>query len=1120
MRHPERDEVERPLIDQLTAMGWTHLPFAAPGEGRQSYGDVVLEDRFRDAVRAINPGPDGLPWLDDERLTTVVNRVLRDTEFGVPGNVSYTELLTGAELSVEGLPDWDDGLRQPVKLVDWDRPDSNELLVVSQFRLDTVDGPQPYVVLDLVLFVNGLPFAVIECKNPGRTAVDDAVSQLNRYLAAAPDLVRFVQLLIATDRETAQYGTITSSREHYADWRMTDPGSEPRLRAEIGKPANQPLLAQEILTGEMLRPATLLELIRDFTVSHVAGGRQVKIVARWQQYRAVGAMVRRLLELRREPDHRGGVTWHTQGSGKSLTMAFFVRVLRGHTDLNGFKVVVVTDRLDLEEQIRHSLGTTGETPQRARTVADARMKLSRDAPDLVLVTIQKSVDVDDEDADESVVDKTALNSSSDIVVLVDEAHRSHTSWHHAQMRAHLPNAVLIGFTGTPILKSRRATTREIFGKFLDVYTLKDAEADRAIVPLRYESREAMGSVIEQAILDAGFVASVPGDGDERAAVIRQFARHREVLEAENLIRAKADDMLRYWVRHALPDRFSAQVVAVSRKAAVRYRDALLDARGKLLVEVDDLPPAAKYDPMVADEADESTQVLLSAADNRDLLERITAVAVISKGSTPEDGGWTQWTDKDRQREHISRFKQGLGEAVDTEPAWEDHEGSLDHSHPILDGDGDPWTTSTQDVDSAVTAWSDHSAPAEPIAFITVKSMLLTGFDAPVEQILFVDRPMHSVELLQAIARPNRPHKNKLFGLIVDYAAISAELAQALSEYDPDHLADVIGDATPDSIMAPLDQVVVPELLEKYQNVQDMLARQGGASILGASEREDLLARLDDPEVRAEFDDVTSAFLRALNAVLPRPDALAYQDFARHLGTVQYLARRRYRDARSAYSPYRYGAMIRQLIDAHIRAEGIVQRIPPVEITAADFAEKVDALPDDRARALEMKHAMTEHISTNMASDPHTYQKLSERLEEILDEMEEDHDFGQAYLDLIGLREETLAAEQDAADRGLDRWTEQPIFSLLEEAREKLPDLPPDMVDVARKLAVQLQLEVHRPHFLYNGTVRETARKRLVRRLVVEERFTPDVARNTADKLVDLATSNRERFLRLETPEDA
>ncbi|HEV8559589.1 MAG TPA: HsdR family type I site-specific deoxyribonuclease [Actinophytocola sp.] len=1143
---PERDEVERPLIDQLVAMGWTHLRHAGPGEytpgsdesGRQTYVDVVLLERFREALRNINVGPDGQPWLDGDRIGAIVNQVVRDPEAGVLGNIAFTELLTGSELTVPGLPDWNGGVRQPVRLVDWEHPDRNDLLVVSQFRIDTPDGPNAYVVPDLVLFVNGLPLAVIECKDPGPTAVDDAVTQLLGYAGAGRatavrDLTRFVQLLVGTDREGARYGTITSSHEHFAPWRLVDRNSDAVIRDEVAKPADQPLLAQEILAGEMLRPAVLLELIRDYTVGHSLEGRTIKIVARWQQYRAVRRMIARLLERQRAvttstvADHRGGVTWHTQGSGKSLTMTFLVRVLRGHEELRGFKVVVVTDRLDLEDQILQTLGSTGQTPRRATSVDDAHDHLARATPDLVLVTIQKSQrDEDLDDGTEEALDGPAgsrlntrlANDSNEIVVLVDEAHRSQDAWLHARLRAKLPHAVLIGFTGTPILRGRRKRTEDIFGPMLDIYTLKDAERDGTVVPLRYESREAPAELIDRAILDARFLAAVPEGGPERAAAIDQFARRQEVLEAEDLIRAKAEDMLRHWVRNALPDRFSAQVVAVSRKAAVRYRRALLEARDRLLAAADDLPAEIRHDPLAWDEADEETQLLLTTLQNRALLSRITVVSVISKGTTPDDPDWALWTDRDRHRDHISRFKQGLGEVMLAEPdaAWSDLSGELRHRHPIHDGGGDPWDGRAVGRQAGTDAVYREGAPAEPIAFIVVRSMLLTGFDAPVEQILYVDREMKSVELLQAIARPNRPRKYKEFGLVVDYVAISAKLAQALADYDPDHLTRVVGDALPSSIMAPLDQAVVPELREQHQNVMRLLAGRGIQSLSTAAEREELLAQLDDPELRALFDDITRTFLSALNAVLPRPEALAYRDIARQLGTVQYLARRRYRDSRVEFSPYRYGAKIRQLIDAHIRAEGVVQRIPPVEITASDFAEKVDALPDDRARALEMKHALREHLSTRMGADPVTYQRLSERLEEILRELEEEHDYGQAVLDLLGLRNETLVAEYVAAEHDLDRWTERPIHSLLERLAEELPEatVSLDLVWVARDLATRIGAEVGRPNFLYNHAVREQVRRRWLKDLVEEKEFPPDAARRTADELLALATNNRERFLRL------
>lgn len=1151
MRQPERYEVERPLIAQLVAMGWRHLLFGAPepyspeheGSGRDSFADAVLLDRFRAAVHKINPGRDGQPWLDEDRLSVIVNRVVRDTDRGAVGNIAFTELLTSKALTVDGKPNWDNGAAQHVRLVDWEHPEKNDLLVVSQFRVATPDGPQPYVRLDLVLFVNGLPFVVIEGKDPGPTALNEAAFQLLSYCgadspSAAADLTRFVQLLVATDREGALYGTVTSDAEHFAPWRSVHPKGETQVKAEVGKPEHLPLLAQEVLVGQVLRPACLFDLIRNFMVSMPVGGRQAKIVARWVQYRAVRAMAARLKDQRRRlvagsaaaSDHRGGVIWHTQGSGKSLTMTFLVRVLRSEPDLAGFKVVVVTDRIDLEDQILGSLGSSGQTPHRATSAEGARKDLARETPDLILVTIQKAQR--DEDADDGTAEKLGevvhvhvpvANDDPEIVVLVDEAHRSQDSWLHARLRAMLPNAVLIGFTGTPILTGNRKHTEDIFGPILDAYTLKHAERDKAVVPVRYESWSVGANLVERAVLDAGFLDVVPDDPAERQRVIGRFARRREVLEAAPLIAAKAESMFLHWIGNVLPDRFSAQVVAVSRKAAVRYQVALLAARDRFLDALDALPPGVRHDPLATQEADERTKLLLAALQHRELLEQLDVVPVISEGSrypkgdTPADPPeWRDWTDKGRQRQHITRFKAGLGEVrdVDTDPGSPGRLSELHHSHPIHTHGGHPWP----EHPIASTADDVPDDVVKPIAFLTVKSMLLTGFDAPVEQVLYLDRDMKSVELLQAIARTNRPRKNKAFGLVVDYVGIAAELVRAMAEYDPDHLTAVIGDTKPQSILAPLDDVTGPWLQQQYHRISTLLSDHGIGPLSTLADREELLNKLDDPELRASFDEETRDFLKALNAVLPRPQALAYEDFARHLGTVQYLARRRYRDARAEYSPFRYGEKVRQLIDAHIRAADVLQRVPPVEVTAHDFIEKVDLLPDDRARALEMKHALRDHITARLDSDLVTYQRLSERLDEILQQMEDDHDFGQAVIDLLGLREDMVAEETATNEHDLDRWTEKPVYSLLERAMSERPTGPTvatvDLVARARELSVVIGHAVEMPHVLYNNAARERVRRELVHHLVIKYRFKQDQAGKTVDELVALAARNRDWFLQL------
>ncbi|MFE9669906.1 type I restriction endonuclease subunit R [Microbispora bryophytorum] len=1148
--------MELPLIRQLEAMGWTHLQGAPPGHhpmdprssAREDFRAVVLEDRFRKAVREINPGPDGTPWLNDRRLDGIVDTVLRQPPPGVPGNLLITGLLrTG--VTVEGLPGWDDHVNQDIRLIDFDSPEKNDLLAVSQFRIDRPDHAP--AVPDIVLFVNGLPLVVIECKRPGPGALDVAVHQLLRYAgahepAAVPELVRLAQLLVATDREGAQLATVTAEPRHFAAWRTVEPAPPDAVREELGgKPSTQRLLPQETLVAGALRPAHLLSLVRDFMVTGGGADRaSTKIVARWQQFRAVHRITAQLKARKTSVlsggvvDHRAGVVWHTQGSGKSLTMAFLVRVLRTDRDLCGYKVVVVTDRLDLQDQIGGSLGASDEKVHVSSGIEEAHDDLARRSPDLVMVMIQKAQQ--DEDADDGIeetlgatpeethVHALELNDSPSIVVLVDEAHRSQDSWLHARLRAMLPNAAMLGFTGTPIVRGqggRKKCTDEIFGDIVDAYTLHEAIEDRAVVPVRYEGRLPQLDVIEKAALDAGFEQAVGGTPEQRARVIRQLGRRREVLEAQSVIEAKARDIFRHWARTAMPDGFGAQIVAVSRKAAVRYHAAILKARDELLQLLDGVSSVTSQDPMAYERCDEKERELLDLLKDRNLIATVDAAVVISRsagGGDPRE--WRRWTLPGAQKTYIRRFRKGIGDpaGVMADPSWTAHThggGTGSGLRGAFSSSGDPWETlGTEDADGAAATGAAEDAEG-PLAFLVVKSKLLTGFDAPVEQVLYLDRIMRGVELLQAMARTNRPYGVKDHGLVVDYVGVFSELRKALGEYDAEHLRQVVGgDRSPEQmLMQRFDESALPHLRSQRRRTEELLNGLGVTDLGVLSQREDLLAELHDPDLRAEFDERVRDFLGALNAVLPRPEALEYRGLAQRLGEVQYLVRRRYRDGRDEFSPRRYGAKVRALIDRHIEVEAIEQRTPPIDLTAEGYLEKVAELADDRARALEMSSALKERIDVRLPSAPdrRRYEMFSERLEQVTRRMRED--FEAAARDLLDL----VVEEREAASRetaaGLDHFTVQPVRSLLEamlqEAGPEAGVLPMDLHHAAIGIVSRLAFEVRPPHFAENPDVQRRARRRLLHYLEDDLGLADADPVHLATQLVDLAARRVEDFRR-------
>ncbi|MGY1456092.1 type I restriction endonuclease subunit R [Streptomyces sp. SS8] len=1185
MGQPEYEYVERPLIEQLKAMGWQHLRGAPPGSpesGRDGYADAVLAGRFREAVRRINLTDDGRPWLTPEQLDRVLAIVLgtapghtgRD---GVAGNLAVTELLRKG-IESRFLPGWrrDEGLPEHVRLVDWngETEGGNDFLAVSQLRIDRRGGSGPeYGVPDLVLFVNGLPWVVIECKAPGPLALDLAVEQVIGYAGASastavPELVRFAQLLVATDREGAEVGTVTAGPEHFAPWRTVEPATEAQVRTEVGKPETagedkRPLTAQEVLVAGALRPAHLLDLVRDFTAQAGHGTRTVKLVARYQQFRAVQKLARGLarrkatVDAGREAGHRAGVVWHTQGSGKSLTMAFLVRRLRSDPVLRGHKVVVVTDRIDLEKQITGSLtGASGDDVHRASSVREARRYLAVDVPDLTLVTIQKArrdEDADDgeeeklaETPEESRVHNRVANPGHDIVVLVDEAHRSHRSWQHARLRAMLPNAAVVGFTGTPIVSGAVKKSEEIFGTFADIYTLRDAERDGAVVPVRYEAHHVPLEVVEKALLDADFDGEVPSDPEQRERVLRRFARRKEVLEAPSVIEAKAEHIMWHWARTALPDRLGAQVVAVSRLAAVRYRRALLIARDRLLERLAAIDSDVAHDPMAHERADAEQRALLDLLPHRHVLAEIDAAVVISEtAKTRDPEEWGRWTSKSRHQEYIRNFTQGIAAAVGTapDPSWEaDTHGAPE---PGPDGDsgtatGEAWHQEGQKEGPA--DGGERQAPEEdsealgPLAFLVVKAMLLTGFDAPVEQVLYLDRAVSGVELLQAIARTNRPYPDKQWGQVVDYVGIGRELGRALGEYDREHLRRVYGyeeapsaehlredyeGEQPTAEQQPwrkTDAAADDLLRELSAGVRELLDERGIGSLDDERQREDLLAALEDPLLRARFDERVRDFLAALNAVLPRPQALAYEDLARRLGEVQYLARRRYLDGHDRFSPRRYGAKVRQLISRHLRVTGIEERIPPVEITDPVFLERVRANRDPRARVSYLRSSLELHITARLRSDPVVYGRFSERLEQIVRSMNED--FEQAASAMADLVDEVVrAGEAEGEDdgTGLDPWAEQPVHRLLKQALEEGGQAPAppgaDLVAATRNLTVEIAGMVRPPQFATLPLAQDKVRRRLRRLLEEHMAMDWDATGTLAGKLLDVARERREDFLR-------
>ncbi|QJT03825.1 type I restriction endonuclease subunit R [Streptomyces asoensis] len=1105
---PEYRYVEKPLIDQLTHpnMGWRHVRGAADAElqlegepvvRRRTFDNAVLEEILRRRLRKVNRRPDGTPWVDDMRAAHAISALTRGAASAGGGLVAANEAATHALLNgvdVPGFADWDGGRRQTVRFIDWERPENNDFLAVSQFRM-TIPGSQGEVMIaDLVLFVNGIPLVVIECKKLAAVGgeIKRAVQQLRRYAnqtsnGVAPRgselLFRTVQLTVASTGDKALLGTFTARLQDYVVWRDPYPLEVDEITSRSYNPDDVLFDAQKVLAAGVLHPVRLLDIVKNFVVFQdveIAEGRtaRVKIAPRYQQYRAVHKAVARLVRGETKAAHgredkRGGIVWHTQGSGKSLTMVFLVRKLRSTPGLEHFKVVVVTDRKQLQEQLAETAALTGEKPDVVTRASDVPTVLGRHGAGLVFVMIQKQLDTDkarqkktDSLAHDRMPGWGLVNSDEGILILVDEAHRSHGSGLHQNLMESLPNSARIGFTGTPIIMNRKKLTSTTFGEFIDKYRIEDAENDGAIVPIFYEGHIAKGAVTEAESLDEKLEDEFPELTDEQYDELQQrYATSAAVLSAHDMIQRKARHMLRHYVVGAMKEGFKAQVVAYSRGIAVRYREALLNARTELVAEVEKTSPQVLDRWLQKPEEDRTARqrLLVAAHAQLALLKAIDFVPVISADAEVDDKSWRAWTDESAQKKAIKSFR------------------------------------------SPFPRPSDLTPTSRPVAFLIVRTMLLTGFDAPREQVMYLDRRMREAELLQAVARVNRTAEAKTAGYIVDYAGVSKALLEAMAAYAADEQEG----------MPRIDFKEEENKLERqcaalrhhFQLTNDLVDPDDTAAVHG------LVSSLDDEPRRIEYRRLLREFLATLNLIMPRDAARPYQPAARLFLFVAKLAKQRFGEDTDAFDPAAYGHKVAELIDEHVKALGVERMIEPTRLTSDDFRTKVEQLPGARAKASMMKHAIRNHIELHFGENPVAFKKLRERLENILKKYATDWDEQLKAFDALA-QEMTGASEGANSDlpddvRNLTRL-EQALYQQLTTVITDgvIGDgLRADFVSLAHQ-TVELALRHSVKHAFWTNPAAQHDFQREIWMLLVLNNHTGPEADNLASALRDIVDHNQ------------
>ena len=954
----EEHYVENPFLAQLQRVGWkiyrqkkadpedtkeltkftsgSEQVYGAQTKLRDSFREVILEDELKRAIKKINP------WIEEDQINEVVRRITTPTANSMlEANREIHDLLLENTSVSENRQT---GEKSPtVRSIDFETPKNNFFIAISQFKVN-IPGTEKHIVPDIVLFVNGLPLIVIECKSPAITdPITEAITQLMRYSnrrgvkEGNEKLFWFNLFTIATSNQVAKHGSITSEYEHFVEWK--DP--YPYSLSDISPDRN--ITSQQVLIQGMLTKEIFLDILHTFTVfKEGSKGNIIKIVARYQQFRAVKKIVKRI-EEGKSPEERGGIVWHTQGSGKSLTMMFTVRAMYHDPELSKFKVVFVTDRKDLEKQLRDTSKGVGFTVNLAGNISKLQSLLRTDTPDLVMGMIHKFQER------ELKRELPLLNESPNILIMIDEAHRTQYKFLGANLKKALPNAIRIAFTGTPIEK-----TEKTFGYYIDKYSIRQSVEDGVTVEIVYEGRTHSAEISDEEAANKRFEDVFSAVDSEQKVKIMGRYTWRAYLEDENVIRDKAKDMIDHYVRHVFPNGFKAQVVAVSRLAAIRYKKALEEA----LTE--------KIEELKSDKRDNNVDI--------ERLENLNVGVVIS-GAPNDTSEYQPYTDPNMHDTIIRSFKLPFDKTGERE----------------IKGD---------------------------VGILVVQSMLITGFDAEIEQVMYLDNVLKEHTLLQAIARVNRVYKNKSCGFVVDYVGVLKRLKEALSIYANDDIEEIT-------------QVIVDKSksIDELKFIHNLISDFFKEYDIGDNWREDIEDCVDllvNEETRNEFIALVRRFNSVMDKVLPDPEALKYATDLKIINFIKQSARNRYRDDKLSITDA--SRKIREIVEQYLISKGVNPKIDPFPLLSDKFLADVKRKKSGRARAEEVKYAIIEHIEKHYDTDPEFYERFSDKLKQILEQYKENWDI--LAIEYGKIIEEMKKGREEEETFGFNPKKEMPFFGLL------------------------------------------------------------------------------------------
>ena len=931
-RFDEKYLSQIPALQVLVNLGYQYLtPVEVLTARGGRAGNVLLEEILREQLKKLNriQHKRDSYLFSEENLQSAIQR-LKNVKYDglLKTNEAVYDLLTlgvALEQSIEG-----DLKSFTLNYVDWRNPANNVYHVAAEFAVErtrSVETCRP----DLVLFVNGIPFAVIECKSP-KVEVAQAISQTirNQRDDYIPRLFTYAQMVLAVNKNEARYATAGTPAKFWSKWKedVTDADLAPLLERPLqesvkaslfdlifAKPAvreeeatylsRRQATEQDRALYALCRPERLLEMAWAFTVFD--GG--VRKIARYQQVFAIREVLARVKQTDDSGKRRGGIVWHTQGSGKSLTMVMLARALALEPAIRNPRIVLVTDRVDLYKQLGNTFAACGLSPDRAESGRHLVELVSDGKAHIVTTLVHKF--------DKALAYKKFSDASPDIFVLVDETQRTQLGGYSARMRQMFPNACYIGFTGTPLLTREKSDVAKFDG-VIHTYAIDQAVADGAIVPLLYEGR-MVELEQNQAAIDIWFERHTQGLTDQQKADLKKkYARAEMLNKAEQVIYMRAFDISEHYRQNWQGTGFKAQLVAPNKAAALRYK-AFLDELGAV-----------------------SSEVIISPPDEREGFDEI---------------------DADECSDAVVAFWQRMMKRYGSE---EDYNKQIINAFKFGD---------------------------EPEILIVVDK-LLTGFDAPRNTVLYLARRMKDHTLLQAIARVNRLYENdsgskaKDFGYIIDYVGVLGELDQALTTYsalEGFEVADIEGALTSihdETKALPQRHAELWDLFKTVKNRQDEEAFEQ----LLADEK----LRAFFYERLSAYAKTLAIALSSERFIteIPEQRLRAYKNDLKRFVNLKAAVKLRYAES----VDYRdFEPRIQKLLDTHISASEVVQLNAPVNIFDEDAFQKVveqqgaGSEKNLGAKADMIAHATKRAIDERLEQDPAFYEKFSKLIQQAIDD---------------------------------------------------------------------------------------------------------------------------------------